>query len=206
MTGRVVIDSVRPSTPARFPAKAVVGESVRVCADVFRDGHDRLAARVRWRPAGGKWSEADLHETKNDLWEGTVRFNKTGPHEFVVEAWTDLYATWRHKVTTKLAAGQEIDLDLEEGARLLEARRPRGRGELAQMFDAAVAALRDKDSGAPERLTGQIQLGLEALAGRGDGHGRRGHAVHSSGSGPSPAAGAWSSPCPRPKPVPWTPC
>ena len=156
MTGRLVIDSVRPSTPDRFPAKAVVGESVRVSADIFRDGHDRLAARVRWRPAGGKWSETDLHEGDNDSWEGTVRFSEPGVHEFVVEAWTDQYATWRHKVTTKLAAGQEVDLELEEGARLLEARRPRGKGELAQIIDGAVAALREKDAAPPERLTASL--------------------------------------------------
>ena len=156
MTGRLVIDSVRPSTPDRFPAKAVVGESVRVSADVFRDGHDRLAARVRWRPAGGKWSETDLHEGENDSWEGTVRFSEPGLHEFVVEAWTDLYATWRHKVTTKLAAGLEVDLELEEGARLLEARRPRGKGELAQIIDGAVAALREKDAAPSERLTASL--------------------------------------------------
>ncbi|MHB1911609.1 MAG: maltotransferase domain-containing protein, partial [Acidimicrobiales bacterium] len=49
MTGRIVVDSVRPSTPNRYPAKAVVGEAVRVTADVFKDGHEILAARVRWR-------------------------------------------------------------------------------------------------------------------------------------------------------------
>jgi starch synthase (maltosyl-transferring) len=147
-----VIDSVRPSTPQRYPAKAVVGESVRITADVFRDGHDLLAGRVRWRPAGGKWAEADLHETVNDAWEAAVRFSELGLHEFVVEAWTDQYATWRHKVTTKLAAAQDVDLEMEEGARLLESRRPRGKSAAALAVDAAVASLRDKDGAAPERL------------------------------------------------------
>ena len=51
MTGWIVIDDARPRTPTgRYPAKAVVGESVRVSADIFKDGHDVLAARVRWRP------------------------------------------------------------------------------------------------------------------------------------------------------------
>ncbi len=156
MTGRIVVDSVRPSTPNRYPAKAVVGEAVRVTADVFKDGHDVLAARVRWRRAGGTWEDIELHETVNDEWEGTIRPSEVGPHEFVVEAWTDRYSTWRHRVTTKLAAGQEVDLELEEGARLLESRRPRGRSAVApaaaSAIDAAVGALRDKDASAPERL------------------------------------------------------
>ena len=44
--GRIVIDDVRPRTPTgRYPAKAVIGEAVPVGADVFKDGHDLLAAR-----------------------------------------------------------------------------------------------------------------------------------------------------------------
>jgi starch synthase (maltosyl-transferring) len=51
--GRITIDDIRPATPTRqFPPKAVVGEQVTVSADVYRDGHDLLAARVRWRRAG----------------------------------------------------------------------------------------------------------------------------------------------------------
>ena len=51
--GRITIDAVRPATPTgEFPAKAVVGERVPVSADIFRDGHDLLAARVRWRRVG----------------------------------------------------------------------------------------------------------------------------------------------------------
>ena len=49
MVGHLVIDDVRPRTPSGYPTKAVVGESVRVSADVFKDGHDLLAGQVRWR-------------------------------------------------------------------------------------------------------------------------------------------------------------
>src|SRR4028118_1374878 len=60
MIGRIVIAEVRPSTPSGHPAKAVVGEVVPVSADIFRDGHDILAARVRWRATDkdGGWAEA----------------------------------------------------------------------------------------------------------------------------------------------------
>ena len=53
MTGRIVIDDLRPRTPRpEHPAKAVVGEAVTVSADIFKDGHDILAAQVRWRATG----------------------------------------------------------------------------------------------------------------------------------------------------------
>src|SRR3546814_18428205 len=42
-------------------------------------------------------------------------------HDLVVEAWTDRYATWRHEVEVKVGAGQDVTLELEEGALILDA-------------------------------------------------------------------------------------
>ena len=66
VTDRIVIEGIRPSTPSGYPAKAVVGRPVPVTADVFRDGHDILAARVRWRSRSngkGKWATALMRFT-----------------------------------------------------------------------------------------------------------------------------------------------
>ena len=124
MLPRIVIDGVRPTTTTgRYPAKAVVGETVPVSADIFRDGHDILGARVRWRPCDKEaWETAHLRDAGNDRWEGEIQPTTLGLHEFVIEAWTDSYATWRHKVEAKLGAGQDITVELEEGARLMETR------------------------------------------------------------------------------------
>ena len=55
MTGRLVIDDLRPRTPsAGHFAKAVVGEVVRVTAVVFKEGHDRLDGRVRLVAQGAR--------------------------------------------------------------------------------------------------------------------------------------------------------
>src|SRR5205823_14918574 len=74
-----------------------------------------------------------------------------GAHELVIDAWTDRYETWRHKATIKLGAGQDIAVELEEGARLLDeiadtkrAARAREEGRavnerIAAVLDAAVA-------------------------------------------------------------------
>ena len=149
---RIVIDDVRPSTPRRYPAKAVVGEAVRVSADIFKDGHDELAAQVRWRPsASDKWAVAPMREIGNDRWEAVVEPTTLGDHELVVEAWTDRYATWHHKATTKLAAGQEIGVELEEGARLFEQRAALDEHDPAP-YRAVVAALRDDTLPPPQRL------------------------------------------------------
>ncbi len=47
MAGRIGIDDVAPVVSAgRYPAKAVVGEVVPVCATVWREGHDAVAATL----------------------------------------------------------------------------------------------------------------------------------------------------------------
>jgi starch synthase (maltosyl-transferring) len=120
--GRITIDDVRPATPSgAHPAKAVVGERVTVSADIFADGHDLLAARVRWRRAGrAKWQSVPLTGDINDRWTGTIEPTQVGMHDLVVEAWRDRFATWRHDIEIKAAIGDPLDLELEEGARILE--------------------------------------------------------------------------------------
>jgi starch synthase (maltosyl-transferring) len=120
--GRITIDAVRPATPSgEFPAKAVVDEQIAVSADIFRDGHDLLRARVRWRCLGrGKWRTAPMRDVGNDRWEGSVTPAAVGRHDVVIEAWRDRFATWRHDVEIKAAAGDDVEIELEEGARILE--------------------------------------------------------------------------------------
>ena len=43
----------------RYPIKRVVGEDLVVEADVFKDGHDVVAATLKWRVLG----ETHWHET-----------------------------------------------------------------------------------------------------------------------------------------------
>jgi len=154
MIGRIVIAGVRPSTPSGHPAKAVVGEVVPVTADIFRDGHDILAARVRWRATDkdGEWSEAPLHHLGNDRWEGALEASALGHHELVIEAWTDTYATWRHKVTAKLGAGQDLSAEFAEAAAFLGARSRKVAKEDRPALAAARAALLDESLSAWDRL------------------------------------------------------
>jgi starch synthase (maltosyl-transferring) len=125
--GRITIDSLSPATPSRtFPTKAIVGERVTVSADIFRDGHDLLGARLRWRHVGrddqGRWSTAPMEDRGNDRWEAVISPTLIGRHEIVVEAWRDRFATWRHDVEIKAGISHDdVELELEEGARILEA-------------------------------------------------------------------------------------
>jgi len=164
---RLTIEAVRPSTPSRMAAKAVVGERVPVRALVYRDGHDVLAARVRWRAVGTKgWSSAPLRlvEPGLDQWAGELVAEDVGAHEFVIEAWTDRFATWRHAAEIKAAAGDpELAIVLEEGALLLDRLVSRVDKSVRGALTSAARALRDDSLPVHERLTAGLDQHVAAL-------------------------------------------
>jgi starch synthase (maltosyl-transferring) len=162
--GRIVIDDVRPRTPSGSnPAKAVVGQPARISADIFRDGHDILAARVRWRSEGGDWQTVAMEEDENDRWEAFITPSSVGFHAFVIEAWTDHIATWRHHLTAKRGAGQDVEVELEEGARLLEARAKKiSRSQRPEVLEAATT-MRDTSRSVAERVTAGLDPDVIAL-------------------------------------------
>ncbi len=145
----ISIDDIHPRTPSGLPAKAVGGEHVPVSAVLVADGHDQLGARVRWRRVGDKaWDSAPLALVGNDRWEGPISPSAVGAHELVVEAWTDRYATWRHEIEVKAEADQDIGVELEEGAVLLDqlATKVTGADKKKQLRAAAAAVRRESCS------------------------------------------------------------
>ena len=75
----VVIEHVRPAVDdGRHPVKRVVGDVLTVTADIFKEGHDQLAARVRYRGHdAAEWREAPMRLVDNDGWAGQVRSTPT---------------------------------------------------------------------------------------------------------------------------------
>jgi starch synthase (maltosyl-transferring) len=143
VTGRIVIEGLRPRTPTgRYPAKAVVGERVPVSAAIFTDGHGILAAQVTL--VGGTGAAPPVPMTLvdigRDLWTAPVVARVPGPHQFVVEAWTDRQATWAHRTEAKLEAGQDIGVELAEGIALFAERAAAGRDPAVM---AALAGLEE---------------------------------------------------------------
>ena len=158
---RIVIEDVRPRTPHGYPAKASVQRPLRVTATVFRDGHDVLAARVCWRPRGDrKWASSSLVHAGNDRWEGEIEPASLGLHELVVEAWTDQFGTWRRDIEVKQEVGQDVDVELEEGARLLEALAGRLSGEDRKLVRATIERLRDSALRVESRVAAGLDPGL----------------------------------------------
>jgi len=141
----ILIDDIHPCTPSGLPAKAVGGEHLPVSAVLVADGHDILGARVRWRRVGDKaWDAAPLARVENDRWEASISPSAVGAHEMVIDAWTDRYATWCHEIEVKAEAGQDVGLELEEGAVLLDelARKVTGAAGKKRLRTAATAVRR----------------------------------------------------------------
>ena len=172
--GHIVIEGVTPQIDGgRYRAKTVVGEPFEVQADIFRDGTAILQAVVRYRgPSDSKWLEAPLEALVNDRWSGSFTPTELGVYRYTIEAWTDHYATWRRDLVKKAEAGQNVDLELEEGARMLEARLKPIPGKLRGTVNAAIEAIRgpapDETKGAADdpRLVAALDRELAELLDR----------------------------------------
>jgi starch synthase (maltosyl-transferring) len=118
---RIYIEDFYPVVDAgRFAVKRVVGEEITVWADIFRDGHAVLAAELVWRREGAdKWSRAPMVLHENDRWTASFTPTQTGRYVYAIEAWTDVFATWRREFQAKRGAGQDVALEVEEGRKLL---------------------------------------------------------------------------------------
>ena len=118
---RIVIDNITPSVDAgRFAAKRLVGETIRVEADIFADGHDVLGAELLWRPADERdWRRVPMEALPNDHWAASFAPARLGKHFFTIEAWREEFATLRRDIEIKRAAGVDVALEAAEGRALL---------------------------------------------------------------------------------------
>ena len=122
---RVVIRGVDPEIECgRFPIKRVVGDRVVVEADIFADGHDAIAAVIRYRHEDqGVWSEIPMQELGNDRWRAEFSVQHLGEYIYAISAWVDPVQTWFKDFVKRVAAGQDVQTDLQIGASLLNVAR-----------------------------------------------------------------------------------
>jgi starch synthase (maltosyl-transferring) len=126
---RIYIEDVYPSLEgARFAVKRIAGEPVEVWADIFRDGHALLASELLWRREGASsWHRLAMRLDANDRWTASFIPPSPGRYQYAIEAWTDIFGTWRRDLQVKREAGRDISLEMEEGRQLLAELRRSGR-------------------------------------------------------------------------------
>ena len=126
----VVIENLQPLIDGgRYPVKRVVGEDLVVEADIFKDGHDVVAAVLKWRVLGKRaWRETPMSFVDNDRWRGVCTLYDNAIHEYTVEAWTDTFRSWQREFTAKFKGGiSSLRSEAMEGAALVKAAAQRAR-------------------------------------------------------------------------------
>jgi starch synthase (maltosyl-transferring) len=163
---RIYIEDIYPVVEGgRFPVKRIVGETVEVWADIFRDGHAVLAADLLWRPEGAaRWSRVALRLQSNDRWSASFTPPEPGRYIYAIEAWTDVFATWRREFLAKRDAGVDVRLELEEGRSLLAAFKPARQAAIRPLEDACrdLDTAPDSQSLLSEAVAAHARSGLQA--------------------------------------------
>ncbi|HUG54912.1 MAG TPA: maltotransferase domain-containing protein [Vicinamibacteria bacterium] len=175
---RVVVENVQPEIDAgRHAIKRTVGETVDVTADVYVDGHDVLAAVLRFRPEkDARWRETPMEPLGNDRWRGAFDVTTLEPYRYTVEAWVDAFRTWRRGLQKKVDAGQAEPVDLLVGAELVESAAGRAKEADARALTAQAEALREAAAGVEARAARALDADLLALMDRHPDRSRSGHA------------------------------
>jgi starch synthase (maltosyl-transferring) len=118
----IAIEEVQPELDGgSWPIKRVVGDRIQVSADIFKEGHDLLQARVIYRALDeADWREEPMRLVENDRWAGSFEVDRNTRFAYTVLAFTDVYGSWRADLQKRLAAAQDVSSELLEGQRLVE--------------------------------------------------------------------------------------
>src|SRR4051812_45936877 len=153
----------------RYAVKRTVGDNVAVSADIFRDGHEKLRAVVKYKaPGGRRWLESEMRAVDAHIsgvrWAGEFEVTTTGSWQYTVEAWTDRWATWHDELRRKVEADLDEDLsgEVSEGIVLLQKALERCTGPAKQSIQAAHAVL--SDPGAEMHRKFDVALGPELFS------------------------------------------
>ena len=164
----VVMENVQPLIDCgHYAVKRAAGQTMRVTADVFKDGHDVIAVVLKWRKVGSKdWRETAMKAEGNDAWSGVFPLAVEGDSEFTIEAWQDAYATWREEFSRRHAGGQEdLSSEILEGVHLLEAAAHRaGRKSGARELRAAAGELKASGRAAAAALAAREDVAVLVAA------------------------------------------
>ncbi|HHP7233554.1 MAG TPA: alpha-1,4-glucan--maltose-1-phosphate maltosyltransferase [Desulfobacterales bacterium] len=158
---RVIIENVQPQIDdGAFASRRAIGEPVGVTADIFADGHDLLSAELRFRKEGeAEWQGRPMAPLVNDRWEAEFTVTELGRYHFTLRAWVDRFRTWTDKLRKKYAAGQDVAVDLLEGAEL--AADAAARAAEAEKDAARLEAIADF-LGSRERIVDRVKTALDS--------------------------------------------
>ncbi len=123
MPQQIVITNLQPEVDSgKYPVKAELDEPVVVKALVFKDGHQMLLARIKYRKASdGNWRFGETLPVKmwEECWKGEFLADELGSWYYSLEAWVDSYASWLSDFKKKFEANSYKEIDIAEGKKLI---------------------------------------------------------------------------------------
>ncbi len=156
----ILIEHLSPELDCgRYPVKREVGDVLRVEADIFKEGHDRIAAVVRYRRwDDSEWLEADMHHVDNDRWAGSFLLPENTRYCYTVQAFSDVFRTWREGLEKKAAAGQDVGSELQEGLEIVAEAMERADEDDRLLFQRTIQAVGEAAS---QGIAVRLMLGDE---------------------------------------------
>jgi starch synthase (maltosyl-transferring) len=152
---RLVIETLTPQLDGgRYAIKRLLGKVVDIGVNIFKDGHDLIAAHILYRPVGAaEFRSAPLtYHFDVDRWYGSFKPDRLGRWEYTVEAWPDRYGTFRSDLGKRLNAGQDVRSELLDGADILLKLSRFLKGDAGRRIKEAAQKLANPDLSLEERL------------------------------------------------------
>ncbi|NLI95873.1 MAG: alpha-1,4-glucan--maltose-1-phosphate maltosyltransferase [Synergistaceae bacterium] len=156
---RVVIENVEPQVPDGGPIRRCPGETVRVRADVYADGHDAVRAELLYRTASQEeWTRVPMKPLGDDRWEASFRIESREDVAFTLRGWVDRLETLVRDLRKK-DPGQVGEIELRIIAEELRSLAARSSPADARFLEHAAASL-EKAGGKEEaeRLLDQPEI------------------------------------------------
>ena len=113
----LIIEHVEPELDGgRYPVKRIVGDTLEVTADIFKEGHDTIAGILRCKVHGEKhWQEVPMHHVDNDRWTGSFVLSENTRYLYTIGAYIKSFETWRAELIKKHGVVPDLSSELLEG-------------------------------------------------------------------------------------------
>lgn len=162
---RIVIERVTPEVDGgRYPIKRTIGEDVVVEADVFTDGHDLVGVALLYRrDHDSEWIEAPMAFLTNDRWQASFPVTDLGRYRYAVTGWVDHFQTWRRDLKKKIDSGQNVLVELLQGARLIDEASQRAPKADGKSLKEWADQLQSSNVAAAGRIEQALDMDLAAL-------------------------------------------
>lgn len=158
----IVIENVWPELDGgRNPVKREVGDTFEISADIFREGHDKIAAVARYRrEADEVWSEVEMRYVDNDRWSASFPLTDNTRYQYTIHAFPDHFGSWRDELRKKSDAGLDVGSELVEGRRIVAEAVARAGADDRSLLEHVLT----RSEGAPQAIAVAVLLGDDVNA------------------------------------------